>query len=102
MQEAWSAGSHADVALREWGDEWTVYVGSTGHTHLLSASAGKLLSKLRQSGEPMTPAALLCVLGEPAPFLADEATDDPAARESMLRAILLELERIGLATMRSP
>lgn len=102
MQEAWSASRHADVALREWGDEWTVYVGSTGHTHLLSASAGRLLSELRQAGEPMTAAALLSAVGEPAPFLADEEANTPAARESMLRAMLLELERIGLATMRSP
>lgn len=100
--EAWSAAGQAGVALREWGDEWVAYAGATGHTHLLSAAAGQVLSEMGRSEQPLTPTALLRVLEGSPSFNANKSVDDATAQESMLRAMLLELARIGLATMRSP
>lgn len=37
------------LSLRDWGDEWVVFNGESGHCHLLSPACGALVDALGQS-----------------------------------------------------
>jgi PqqD family protein of HPr-rel-A system len=46
----WCVATHADFAVRQWGDEYVVHHALSNDTHRLNRLAGLLLTTLRQAG----------------------------------------------------
>lgn len=101
ITERWAATP--GILLRDWGDEWVAYIQATGSTHLLSASAGELLSLLCGLRSPSNIEELLSLFNGLSAELpaAPKTGSQPTADESTLRVILDEFTRIGLTTMHS-
>lgn len=94
MPTAWQLNDGAQLAWRDWGDEFVVHVGAQARTHLLSAAAGRLLAALAEQPGPHSLETLFgrafADAGEAAGMTADE-------RRS-LQAIVDEFERLGIAS----
>jgi PqqD family protein of HPr-rel-A system len=88
----WRIVSRPDLAWQEFDDEFLVYLGDLGSTHLLNASAGAILLTLLEQPRPLPLSEILARQdfevdgGEP------PAGDDATA----LLHVLTEFERIGL------
>ena len=78
-----------EIDLRCWDDEFVVFAGASGDTHLLNLVAGATLEYLRT-----TPANLEQIAATISGDL--DIRLDEALRES-LQNILLEFDRLGLA-----
>lgn len=78
------------LAWREWGDEWVVYDGANGSSHLLDSVAGGLLGSLLASPDRGLPLTELFGLA----FGADEPPHDDELHH--VWQVLGDLERIGL------
>jgi hypothetical protein len=91
----WSAAETDSIELREWDDEYVVHVEAQATTHLLDAATGAVLKALLRARQAISIDELAGLsfgtADESAP--AALSTDECAA----LQAILLELQRIGMA-----
>lgn len=87
----WRIASKTDLAWQELDDEFLVYAGDLGSTHLLNAYAGAILLALLEQVRPLPLPDILAMQD----FEADggAATGDDA---TALLHVLTELERIGL------
>lgn len=96
----WSiaAADPASIDLREWDDEYVVYLESQATTHLFDAATGAVLKALLQlrRASSIDELALLSfgAVGDIGESTSPELSADESAA---LESILLELQRIGLA-----
>lgn len=92
----WQIPLDEAIEWSEWGDEFVVRSARRAQTHLLSAAAGSvLLALLERSAGSSLEALFACAFGDARSGLDGAMSAD---ERDALRAIVVELERLGLAT----
>ncbi|MBI3367761.1 MAG: HPr-rel-A system PqqD family peptide chaperone [Burkholderiales bacterium] len=83
-------GAACALAWREWGDDWVVYDGMTGSSHLLDSVSGGLLGVLLEQPDRAVGLAEL--------FSGAFGADEPPGVEELrhVQQVLTDLERMGL------
>ncbi len=85
----WRARSGLELHVRSWGDEFVVYDGLSGDTHVLDLVAAKVLLKLQHA-----PSNVMSLVELLAPLLQTEISDE--SLEYQLDNILADLNAIAL------
>ena len=87
---AWRLRSPSQIHFKEWEDEFVVYNGLSGATHLLGPATAAVLLTFLESGAPLTTSEL-CTQLEIAESI--ESSDSPS---DLIAPLVAELERIEL------
>ncbi len=93
----WQIAPHQAIDWREWGDEFVVRTSARAETHLLSATAGHVLLALMDARSPMS-VDLLFARAFDDPSKESQGAVMSSDERAALRAIVGELERLGLMT----
>jgi PqqD family protein of HPr-rel-A system len=88
LNPKWQVADENEFLFRSWGDEFVVYNGVTGDTHLLGLVAAQVMLKLQQ-----TPADAVSLAEWVAPLLQIEPDDELVFA---IEQILTDFDSLGI------
>jgi len=86
--QRWQVTAENELLFRSWGDEFVVYNGATGDTHLLGLVAAQVMLKLQQ-----TPTDAVSLAEWVAPLLQTEPDDELVF---VIEQILTDFDSLGI------
>lgn len=88
LNPKWQVAAENELLFRSWGDEFVVYNGATGDTHLLGLAAAQVILKLQQ-----TPTDAVSLAEWVAPLLQTEPDDEFVL---FIEQILTDFDSLGI------
>lgn len=88
LDSKWQVAAKNSLLFRSWNDEFVVYNGATGDTHLLGLAAAQVMLELQQ-----TPADAVGLAESVAPLLQTEPDEELV---SFIEQILTDFDSLGI------